>query len=420
MAHSSLLLQKWAVQVKKLPESFEELEEWIVAEGMSDLPEEEFNFIVQQHVRRINGLKQKEARKSAGYVPGDLDELVQLYESVLSQAGAKDPLNLAARFVSRGYLKKAPRKNFLKYLVKKVSRILEEDAASAFEYPSTLPRDEGEMYSRYRKMVNSSIRRVISWGLESDDTEQEIWTKLLASNLLQKYVSKAIFDRLPSSMTVCEAQDYLGVTDDQWHARMSQPGAPTPLQGDWRGDATYRKDDILALDNDTDFPSRPLPRVLPDYATDVKKFEGYLRAAAQNHSRNMLRTNERRFQKDAPMRNPHVFLASGGGSHHVVYSDSEARETWESSLVSDGPSVEDSCDAMALAENLTNMGVHDYEGYQEALSNLAKQARRAGFDLNSDDAASFVQAVSEGQDPSEAMASIHRMKVKVRLNTVSA
>lgn len=403
----------------KLPESYEELEYWIVAEGKESLPEKEFNNLVEQHIRRINGLRQKAAWRAAEKVPRDLDELMQLYGDVISQAGASDPLSVAARFEARGFLEEAPKEGFLKFLVKKVRAIIEADHASAFEYPSTLPRSDNDMYLKYRKGVAYAIRRVISWGLETDDTEQEVWSKLIQSGLREKYVRKAIFNRLPSSFTVCEAQDYLGVTEDQWHTRMSQPGAPTPLQGSWRDNAVYSKEDIQALDNERDFPSRPIPRTLPAYATDVKKFEGYLRTAAQNHSRNLLRTNERRFQKDAPMRNPHVFLASGGSSHHVVYADSEARDTWESSLVSEGPTAEESCDAMVLAENLVNLGVDNYEEYQSALSNLAKQVRRAGFDLDSDDAAAFVQSVSEGMGVPEALSHVHKMKVKVRLHTVS-
>ena len=347
-----------------------------------------------------------------GEPPRDFDDLVHLYGNFLIELGASDSLKMATRLYQRGLLKSPPRgKDYLAFLSSRVQRLLAEDKVSKFEYPTELPRDENEMFRKYRRMVMFAIRKVIQWGIEFEDAEQEVWAKLTHSNVLAKYLQVGIFYRIPPTLTAEESQAYLGISEDDWYSWCSRPGSPAPVRGHWESPtAEYRLSDIQDLDTSGYFRDRPYPRHLPASATEARKFEVYLRTAAQNHARNVIRPHSRRFIKDAPMSNPNVYLTGSGSNYHVSYSESQ--DSWEASIASQGPGQDSLCDAKALVDNIQEcMG--DYQTPLEVLAKMVKVARKTGLEVDSDEALSFVLALSEGHTSSGASGILQRMKTKL-------
>jgi hypothetical protein len=370
--------------------------------------------------------------------PEAFDDLVHHYSATLEAAGAKDVQGMAYRIVARGMLKRCPRtKGIRRFLTRCVQQLLAEDSISKFEYPASLPKDNAELYSRYRGLVLSCLRKSMRWGPDQGemDPEQEIWAELIHSNILAKYLQVGVLKRLPATMTLDEVQDYLGIDFEVWEALGSK--APTPVSGHWLArTATFQTTDIQALDEPMDDQGNPLPsiiplrikpRSLPASVTDVRKFEIYLRASVNNRIKNMFRTIERRFVRDAPMRNPNVYLSGGGSdSYHVSGSDSEGRDSWESSVASVAPDAETLCDFHMIAENLGALDAdgsyiedRSYDGTPkpipvvDSVSDLVKIAQRCGIDIDSDDAVTFVQMLSQGWERTEALQFMQRLKRKV-------
>jgi hypothetical protein len=364
-------------------------------------------------------------------VPTDFPELIQRYRRTLEAAGAD--YAMAQRIVDRGMLEKAPRtKGMARYLRRCVEQLQQEDAASCFEWPEGLPRDNNELYTRYRGLVVACLRKAMRWGPDQGelDPEQEIWAELLHTDILAKYRRVGLLKRMPSTMALPEVLDYLGIPWELWD-EAGPGGRPVPVSGSWTGsDGVFKTLDIQELDTDENFPERPLPRRLPASTTDVRKFEVYLRTSIQNRIKNMFRTTERRFIRDAPMRDPNVFLAGStkSGSYQVAYSDKDGKEAWEHSVVSEHPSADVLCDIHALAGN---MGALAEDGsYLDSstecspqviddIAALVKQAQHSGFDVDSDDAATFVRMLSEGWNRPEALLFVQRLKRRALVQAAS-
>lgn len=351
----------------------------------------------------------------------DFTDLLDNYAVVLADAGATDIEKMAYRLCDRGFLAE-PHRDVTQHLTACVKRLLKEDAITPFDIPSEIPRNNRELYLRYNSFVRKTLFRKMTWGLDHGeaDAEHDVWAELFHSNVIVKYMQRAIFKRLPSTMTLSEALDYLGIHFDQWESLGSL--APTPVSGHWLDDtALFKTEDIRNLDrvDETErlFTKRPMPRKLPLSTRSARKFVAYLRTAIYNKIKNLFRRATRRFNKDTPMSNPHVYLSERGSGYQVTALDSEGEHTWETCLTSKATGIESICEAHLMAEK---MGALADDGsyvnslkYMEDLSELLKVARRSGFEVGSDDARIFIQTLSQGHTRAEALRRIQTIKRRV-------
>jgi len=377
----------------------------------------------------------------------DFDTLVQEHGKTIKAAGAENEVKMAFRIIERGCLAKAPEgQDFEHFLTEVVEEILLEDEISQFEYPATLPKSDAELYNTYKGLVLANCRKILKYGFDIEDAEQEIWTRFCHTNIRQKYLQHGVLKRLPATLTGDVIVDYLGITWDIWETMFSEAvNPPMPLKGNYLDDdAEFKTSDIQELDKSGYFKERPMPRYLPPFACCLQLFEIYLRSAVQNLARNMIRKKERRFSKDQPMTNPHVFLASSSASSYkVARSDSENKESWEDSLTSQYPAADDLCDAHRVAESMEDeegsfkpsratvraaeaqvasscYEVDSEEGkslyketvYQLSLEEIAKEAKKAGLEIHSEEGSMFVGFISQGWSQSEALQYIQRLQNK--------
>lgn len=244
-----------------------------------------------------------------------------------------------------------------------------------FQHPEGIPRNGAEMYRMYRKDVLAGVRRVIKYGIDIEDAEQEVWAKLLHADPITKYVQGAASKRIGKTMTGLEASEFLGLLWEPWEAI-----APNPLTGDVSDEgATYATSDVLPLQKHN---LATEPRKLPKSVADPWKFRSYVRSAATRHAINILRTDERRFIRDRPLANSEVTLVSQGGGTYRARRVEDRNDGWEATIESGDSSVDELADARRTASLL---GLDKGEASVSRLKRIIQSLRRQGVEVDSQD-----------------------------------
>jgi DNA-directed RNA polymerase specialized sigma24 family protein len=206
-----------------------------------------------------------------------------------------------------------------------------------------VPKDNRELYSRYRDFVNKLVRRYDSVGRHQEDLEQAVWLRLLEADIINKF-RESLGRGLPEFVNGEQAASLLGISFEQW--RVSQwrartgrcQWAPTPVRGTGvEKRAVFRRADVEAVAHH--FKRRrpggeaPAPTTV---LTPVSKgrFESYLTVAVHNAYKNFCRTVSR---KDRDL-----YLPPG-----------EDGDSWESNVPSGGASP-DICAELRLV--ISRMG----------------------------------------------------------------
>lgn len=282
------------------------------------------------------------------------------------------------RTAKKGFLPSTLRgSDFEGYLQYKVRELLfAPPVPSPFQHPDGIPKDGNELYRKHRRDVLRGIRRVIKFGIDIQDAEQEVWAKLLHSDPITKYVQGAASKRIGKTMTGIEAADFLGLVWETW-----EEVAPTPLKGEVSDEtATYATSDVLPLQEQG---LATEPRKLPKSVSDPWKFASYVKSAATRHAINLIRTEERRFVRDRPLNNTEITLSSQGGGVYRASRVEDRNESWETSIASGGPGVDELAEARRTAALL---GIQDEDEYLERLGAETRTLRRRGVAPDSDEA----------------------------------
>lgn len=168
-----------------------------------------------------------------------------------------------------------------------------------FSIPLHLPQNPTQLEKAYSGTVAKVIRYRLKFGLTVEDAINDMWVKILHSNIVMKFVRSAP-KHLPPQLSTDDVLDFFGIEWSDWQAMMlDYPGAPNPIKGAATSpDAVYRSEDIRALDESGYFRSRGVLRLLPAASVAAKSFEQYLQRKVENELKNKFRTLHRRFNRE--------------------------------------------------------------------------------------------------------------------------
>lgn len=221
-----------------------------------------------------------------------------------------------------------------------------------------VPKDYNELVRDYSAFVARVLRRYDTVGRHSMDLYQDVWTSLLASDVLVKF--SASLSKPAPTMTGEQAAAFLDVrfgafSTAMWvkHVGRRLPDGsrdkrggwmPTPVKGHYSSrKAIYNTVDIIALRDSGRMkrrnPEAPEP-VLPgsDSTPTRGRFESYLTSAIHNHFANFCRSKDRK-DKD-------VYLAP-----------CEDGTAWESGVADGSESPEDCAEIRRAMSKLGAQGM---------------------------------------------------------------
>jgi hypothetical protein len=168
-------------------------------------------------------------------------------------------------------------------------------------WPIGVPKDYDALYREHRVYVERILNHYYkpSSSQSIEDVKGFIWLKLCEAQVIEKFVAKARYRRLPSTLTAAEAVEYLGITWDQWMVLMRKDLKwLQPEEGNsFTSSAIFSAKQVRNVEESGQFPIRD---AIP--ASDMTKvFRGYLKQVIHNHFANYCRTRVRRFILDTPL-----------------------------------------------------------------------------------------------------------------------
>jgi DNA-directed RNA polymerase specialized sigma24 family protein len=140
------------------------------------------------------------------------------------------------------------------------------------DWPEGLPRNFDELVAQYGDYIAKQVERYNKVDRNFEDLFQEIWVKLMESNLLEKFAQKAQ-ETLPPTMTTVEACAFLGIDFSGWDAiirearilkeEQDQYTIPVPVEGGWDSRVSVmRTADVVRLDRAGYIRKRSYPRCI--------------------------------------------------------------------------------------------------------------------------------------------------------------
>lgn len=219
-------------------------------------------------------------------------------------------------------------------------------------WPEGIPRTNAELFregGEWQKFILNKLRSFNKVGRNLRDLYQDICLRLIAANVLEKFVKKAC-TRLPAEMTAEEMCAYLGIpykTLEYMHWRYDNPTKarqdqvpvwmPTPIRGGrYSKKGIYARADVIDLDHLMDKPGSGCKRKngmarRMTFAPTGDGFKTYLGQAVHNHFANYCRTVSRK-EKENLLPGSAVVSSHTDGSYHVSTSF-EDNSSWEANLV---------------------------------------------------------------------------------------
>lgn len=226
----------------------------------------------------------------------------------------------------------------------------EEGPVCVCEWPQGLPRTFDDLVrdQDYAVFVAKKVERYNQVKRNFEDLLQEIWLKLIQSDLLNKFVLRSMRTP-PDVIHASEAAEAMGISFEDFggalfyraEAKLNfEPAEGPPLNMDpstWkvtpflRPDTLFKTSDIQALDRAyPNFHNRPQPRRIT-WPLIALGFRAYLTQAIHNHFANFCRTKKRK-DRDLVLDQTAILLPNDTGRYMHVGHSFEATE-WESRLV---------------------------------------------------------------------------------------
>jgi hypothetical protein len=215
----------------------------------------------------------------------------------------------------------------------------EKKTVNLVGWPTGVPKDYDALYREHRPYVERILNHYYkpSSTQSIDDVKGFIWLKLCEAQVIEKFVAKARYRKLPAKLSAEEAVEYLGITWDQWMNLMRRDlGWLQPAEGNiFSTSAIFTANQVRNVEESGLFPIKD---AIP--ASDMSKvFRGYLKQVIHNHFANYCRTRVRRFILDTPL--PEGARVRGDGT---VGSALEGDQTsWEDCLEDYGELSPEAC-----------------------------------------------------------------------------
>lgn len=304
----------------------------------------------------------------------------------------------------------------------------------AYVWPEGIPCNFDGLVRDFGSYIEQQVAKYNKEGWEEQlvDLRQHIWEKLIASDLLNKFVIRAN-TTLPPLMTGIQARKFLGITGKQWgywmwkasfpdawrgkhtsavrrkpQRRFRQSFLPKPIKGKPNSDsALFRGVDIKALHESGAIKKRHFKSERPPVSG--RGFKSYLQRAVRNHWSNWCRSHNRR-HKERPL-SPDLVLTQFDDGTCRATSRIEDGGSWESTLVAASYSDSELFDIRHFRRacrrarfDLSSVTAVQKGGYQKGQP--TKQARR-GLEV--------LDIVAQGYSIKEAIKKQHRAEARARV-----
>ena len=226
-----------------------------------------------------------------------------------------------------------------------VPRIYIEEAAEN-TWPEGVPRDFTEFFRDHGKFIEKQILKHNKITRNFEDLYQDICMRLIASDLLNKFVHRA-GRTLPETLEAKDCATYLGLDLHRFHTilrYLSQPRIQAkvglsikPLEGDLLDEkAVFFTSDIKDIDGFLPI-ARPFPKRCP--WVSPLGFTAYLTRAIHNHFANWCRTRSRKY-RDLCLPGTQMLTRTASGEY-VQTGNGEGIVDWESRLVANALNDDD-------------------------------------------------------------------------------
>lgn len=200
-----------------------------------------------------------------------------------------------------------------------------------WEWPKGVPQNYDALARDYKDFVVNRLRRHNRVKRNFEDLLQDVWTKLVASRVLEMFVLPSA-RKLPESMTVVEAIAFLGLDEVRWFTLAHNPKMRVKLlKGDGLFDlkAVISTQDVFRLDRACAKAGiKQGRRVRP--ALTSRGFRAYLERAIHNAYANFCRNRSRRYKEQ--LLGPQVVLSRQSSGIYRQVTELEGGSSWEANL----------------------------------------------------------------------------------------
>lgn len=261
------------------------------------------------------------------------------------------------------------------------------------EWPEGLPRDFNDLFKYENAYILKKIQVYNQVQRNLEDLVQDIWMKLIQSNLLVKFVERTA-RQLPETIRADEAAGLLGITLYQLQVALyyrSHVGLSfEPCNGTIEMDHTTGLGRIQArtlfLTADIQALDRKYPKYDQDARTEPRRFiwrlqstgfRPYLTQAIHNHFANWCRTRFRKY-KEMLLAGTSILKSGSDGSYTSSGHNAEAVD-WESRLVAMTMNDEDFVSVVeTVQDEFSSAGIDpqsltETESYTESYTDEAGQ-----------------------------------------------
>ncbi len=276
-------------------------------------------------------------------------------------------------------------------------KVLIEEAAE-HRWPEGVPRDFNQFFRDYGSFIDKQVMKYNKITRNFEDLAQEIRMRLVASDLLNKFVRRAA-KTLPEALEAKDCIAYLGLDWNTFHAALAHQGKVgldiRPVQGDlFSKDAVFFATDIKDLDG-----ALPLKRPRDKKCPWVSPlgFKAYLTQAIHNTFANWCRTHQRKF-RDMTLLGTQVLAPTASGEY-IQTGHNEESFDWESRLVANALNDED---LLSVVESVEQECVEEDFELRDESGALSSRGRE------------ILDFIADGRTVQEAIAAQQRSENRLR------
>ena len=269
----------------------------------------------------------------------------------------------------------------------------QQNQVVGFDWPETVPRNYDELFRNYKDFIEKKVKSYNKVDRNLEDLLQEIYLKLIHSDILTKFVNRSA-DTLPESIPAEEAIQWLGMSWTQFHTALRRAGRFIPKKGKlFSKKAVFYSADIEQLDEAAKLVKRHFPRRLVH--VQGLGFKAYLTQAIHNHFANFCRTRARKY-KDLLLPSTAILTPTTSGYAHVGHN-LEAFD-WESRLV-----------AMAIND----------EDLLSVVETVDREFAANDIDPSSDRGVELLDYMADGRTLREAIQTQERAEIRAKARALT-
>lgn len=280
-------------------------------------------------------------------------------------------------------------------------KLLIEEAAE-HRWPEGVPRDFNQFFREYGSFIDKQVMKYNKITRNFEDLAQEIRMRLVASDLLNKFVKRAA-KTMPETLEAKDCLSYLGIDWTTFHGALAHQDkvglSIRPIEGDlFAKNAVFFTADIKDLDGALPI-KRPLAKKCP--WVSPLGFKAYLTQAIHNTFANWCRTHKRKF-RDLTLLGTQVLAPTASGDY-IQTGHNEESYDWESRLVAVALNDED---LLSVVESVEQECAEEDIELRDETGALSSRGRE------------ILDFIADGRTVQEAIAAQQRAENRLRARSL--